>query len=58
MPSSCLETRSGKEVLRSFDPITELEYMDDICIKQVRKKTLLNKEEIACSEVIPLPSLF
>ena len=27
-------------------------------ITQVRKKTLLNKEEIACSEVIPLPSLF
>ena len=27
-----------------------------ILFAQVRKKTLLNKEEIACSEVIPLPS--
>ena len=56
MPSSCQGTLNGKEALRSFDPFAELE--NTHAKTQVRKKTLLNKEEIACSEVIPLPSLF
>ena len=47
MPSSCPETPSGKEALRSFNLFTELEST----VTQVRKKTLLNKDEIACSEV-------
>ena len=49
MPSSCQGTPSGKEALRSFEGID----MVAKTFAQVRKKTLLNKEDIACSEVIP-----
>ena len=56
MPSSCPGTPSGMEALRSFNWAWNTQTIKTI--KQVRKKTLLNKEEIACSEVFCLPSLF